>query len=82
MHGAARSHGDVFGPGGSPFHIPIENSVTLSAAKIKEVCDFIMDDDHVQKHVCGSHDLVLSTGEKIPIPGAGHKFLRTQLAPS
>ena len=38
-----------------------------------------MDDERVQKLACGTHDLVLSTGERLTVPAVARKFLRTHL---
>ena len=38
-----------------------------------------MDDERVQKLACGTHDLVLSTGERLTVPAVARKFLRMHL---
>ena len=79
MFREARAHAGAFKPGGNPIFLPHVVSVKISAETIKKVYKFIMQGDHVQKLASGSHDLVLSTGERFTIPPVARKFLRTHL---
>ena len=79
MFREARAHAGAFTPGGRPIFLPHVKSVKISAETITRVYKFIMQGDRVQKLACGSHDLVLSTGEKFTIPPVARKFLRTHL---
>ena len=79
MFREARAHAGAFTPGGHPICLPHVKSVKITTTKITTVYKFLMQGEHVQKLASGSHDLVLSTGERFTIPPVARKFLRTHL---
>ena len=59
--------------------MPHVQRVKISTETITKAFSFIMDDERVQKLACGTHDLVLSTGETLTVPAVARKFLRTHV---
>ena len=79
MFREARAHAGAFTPGGHPIFLPHVKSVKISAEMITKVYNFITQGNRVQKLASGSHDLVLSTGERFTIPPVARRFLRCHL---